>query len=431
MKRLACTIVAGLSLSGCATWPRTLGSTPCCITGKPLIGRQPIAWHLVDVTVVSPVERSLHVVRQSRRVVGIPARSFNLKDGVLTTSTFFTPRDIPSLTPEAVRWGPTDPRQLPTAPFTITKPKLEGKTPGFFVTDARGRRYLLKLDPIEAPELLSGAEVVTSKLIHALGYHVPSYEILRLEPGELRFDPMPSSHARLTTQTHLDELIRPRLKNGRLRVVASRLLDGEILGPAKFKAFRDCTEMRALKLAYAWVNDIDTKDHNSLLVWDGTRTVGYLIDFGTSLGADAGLAGPKSPCAGWRYVVDMDEWWREVVTLGLHRSRCHRDVHSFSPAVGTFSGQFDPKEWKPYAPNIAFHEMNEDDAEWIAGRMAQFSRAHIQAAVEAGQYSRPEDAAYLVETLDQRRLAIMEEYLESEEEDDDEKARRAHRVTVP
>ena len=419
--RTALFAVTLLFVTGCASWPRSWGSRPCCVSTKPVIRRQPIGWHLFDVTVLSPFEQSFHLVRVSRKLFGVPVRSLNLRDGVVADTAFFTNRDPASLTPETVRWGPTHPDDVSRPPFVITKAKHEGKTPGFFVTDAKGDRYLLKLDPVGAPGLLSGAEVVTSKLLYALGYHVPSYEIASVRSEDLRVDPavtIQSGHrlAHPFTEEILHDLLGARLSNGTVRVSASKILDGDILGPAHFKQFRDCADIRALKVVYAWVNNIDAKDHNSLLVWDGTHTVGYLIDFGTSLGADAGRAGAKSPCAGWTYLVDLKEASLEVVTLGLHRPVCDADSRAVSRSAGLFSPHLDPDHWKPYAPNLAFGEMNAKDARWMARRMARLSRQQIEAAVSAGQYSNPEDAAYLVDVLEQRRMAIVRHYLEEDEE---------------
>jgi hypothetical protein len=405
-----------LMLQGCALLPKRWGARPCCLEAKPQVKRQPIAWHLFDVTVLEPLEQPFHLMRWGRKLFGIPIRASNLQGDQVADSAFFTDRDLSTLSVKAARWGPTDPDEAATPPFTITKAKLEGKTPGFFVRDARGHRYLLKFDPVDAPELLSGAEVVTSKLLHALGYRVPSYEVVFLRPEDVRIAEANETQgtAAAVTPAALEELMEPRLREGRVRVAASHILDGEILGPASFKQFRDCAEMRALRLAYAWLNNVDAKDHNSLLVWDGQRTVGYLIDFGTSLGADAGRGAPKESCEGWTYAVDLQEWSLRLVTLGWHRPVCEAQPRVASPSIGLFSPQFDPERWKPYAPNLAFLEMNDDDARWIARRMARLSRAHLEAAVSAGQYQRPEDAAYLVEALEQRRWAIVRRYGEEE-----------------
>lgn len=393
---------------GCSSWPRGWGRTPCCIEGKAEVKTQPIAWHLFDVTVLEPVEQPFHPVRFTRKLFGIPVKSANLEDEQVRDSTFFTDRDPASLTPEAVRLGPTRPEDAVQTPVTITKAKTEGKTAGFFVKDAAGRTFLFKLDPVDAPGLLSGAEAVTSKLLYALGYHVPSYEVVDL-PVEA-FQPGEAIGAEA-----LRALLEPRTRDGRVRVAASRFLEGEILGPAEFKKFRDCADVRALKVAYAWVNNIDTKDHNSLLVWDGQRTVGYLIDFGTSLGADAGRGGPKHPCAGVLNIVDMQEASKKVLTLGLHDPACTaQPAGPVSPAVGFFAAEFDPAAWKPYAPNIAFADLTDDDAEWIAARMARLSRAQIEAAVAAGRYDDPADAAYLLEALERRRQRIITTYLDAD-----------------
>jgi len=406
-------LVLFLAAPGCASWPRAYGAPPCCTPAKLAAPADEVWWHLFQVTAIAPLTDS---GRTLRRAMGFPVASFNLHDDAVTDSAFFTNRDIAAMSPEAVRWGPTRPDDVAVPPFTVTKLKDEGKTAGFFVKDARGVAYLFKLDPVDAPELLSGAEAVSSKLLYALGYHVPSYEAGAFAMEDFTAAPdavMKGAHGRVAplTPEALQALLAPRMREGRVRVGQSKILGGEILGPARFKRFRDCAEMRALKLACAWINHIDTKDHNTLLVWDGQRTVGYLIDFGTTLGADAGRAGPQRPCAGWTYIVDLKELSLETVTLGLHEPPCPVQP-TFDASVGRFTSQVDPRKWKPYAPNLAFKAMTEEDAEWITARLARLSRAQIEAAVSAAQYSRPNDAAYLVETLLARRDAVVAPYVE-------------------
>jgi hypothetical protein len=410
--RLLASVLVVSGLAGCASWPKQWGGKPCCIESKPVVRRAPIWWHLFDVTVLEPLETPFRLGRPLRKRLGLPVRAQNASDGAITATTFLEEdRGPETLAPEQVRWGPTRPDDLIKPPVVITKAKTEGKTAGFFVKDSRGEKYLLKLDPVATPELLSGAEVVASKLLYALGYRVPSYEAAMIPAGEFTIGEKPVAGL---TQAKLEDLLAGRAKDGLVRVSASKLLKGDIIGPVPFKKFRDCSEVRALRLAYAWLNNIDTKDHNSLLVWDGTQTRAYLIDFGTSLGADAGAGGPKNPCAGWRHIVDLRESSLELLTLGLHPSACHFEHRPVSPAVGLYSAEFDPKRWKPYAPNSAFKEMDDEDARWIARRIRALSHAQIEAAVAAGQYSDPADAAYLVETLERRRRLIAEHYLEDE-----------------
>jgi len=320
-------------------------------------------------------------------------------------SSFLVDRPIAQLSAEEIRRGPTPAGQEPQPPLVITKMKEEGQTTGFFVKDARGERYLLKLDLVDFPELITGAEIVTSKLMYALGYYVPSYEIVEVAVDDLTISPMLGKD-----REELTALLHGRIRDGRVRASASRFLEGELLGPFRFRQFRHCPSLRALRLASAWLNNTDTKDHNTLMVWTGGRAIGYLIDFGTSLGAEA-RHGPKEPCQGWVYDVDLDVGLLEVLTLGWYHSGCDRREHAVSPALGLFSTRFDPRRWKPYAPNLAFARMTEDDARWMAGRIAALSRAQLEAAVVAGRYSNPEDAARLIEILEARQATIVEAYL--------------------
>ncbi len=414
MRNSLCLFLA-LALSGCTVWPKRWGQQPCCFSTKPSVKKQTIAWHLVDVTVFWPVTQSLNPFQIGRWILRRPVHALNLKDGQVFDSAFFTNQDPASLSSEQMRWGPTQLGDSAQGPFLITRMKREGKTSGFFVTDAAGKRYLFKLDPIDAPELLSGAEVVTSKLLHALGYRVPSYEIVILEPKDLKVSAESVQRdnygrAHPVTLEDVTRQIRPRLRQGRLRVVASRIVDGQILGPARFKDFRNCAEMRALKVAYAWLNNIDAKDHNTLLVWDGKQTLGYLIDFGTSLGADAGRAGLKHPCAGSTYIVDPVVGVFEMLTLGMFPSGCEAHPQSLGPSLGILSPEVDPDRWKPYAPNVAFQAMTREDALWMTRRLGHLSKAQIEAVVSAAQYIRTEDATLLVEVIEARRASILKHY---------------------
>jgi len=391
--------VAGLLACGCAA-PRG----PALLTTRPAVKRQSIAAHLVGVSLLSP---ALDLARMGRQ----PSASSDLAGGEVPDSSFFTNRDIARLSPERVQAGPTQPGWRAQPPFTVTRIKEEGKTGGFVVRDAKGDRYLFKLDALGYPELVTGDEVVASKLLHAVGYYVPSYEIEQVRVADLHLD----SSIDPEEYKEIEELVRERVTGGRVRVSASRYLEGEILGPFRFADYRRLAELRALRVLYAWLNNTDAKDHNTLMVWTGDRAVGYLIDFGTSLGGDAGR-GAKRACRGWVYDVDLGNGLWELLTLGLHDNGCDPRARPHSPATGTFSARFDPRRWKPYAPNLAFEEMTEADAQWIAGKLARLSQAQVAAAVDAGRYTDPADAQYLVEMLEARRRTILDTYLGAPEE---------------
>lgn len=376
-------LLVALWVSGCAS----VKPGACLITEKPRAHKPPIAWHLIDVTLRAPFQACLSCAKQR---------------GPANPSSFYEPRE---LDPDQVRVGPTQPSHEAQPPYVITRIKDEGKSPGFVVTDGKGDRYLFKLDRAGYPELLTASEVVASKLMYALGYHVPSYEIVDVRLQELSLDPGLGED-----EDELEELVEDHLLQGRLRISASRWLDGEVLGPFSFRQHRGCSELRALKLAYAWINNTDAKDHNTLMVWQGNRVIGHLIDFGTSLGASAS-DGAKKPCQGWRYDFDVKDGLLELLALGMRNSGCNPKETVMSPAVGLFSPRLDPRRWKPYAPNLAFAVMTEADGRWMASEIAKLSRAHLAAAVAAGRYRHQADADRILEILEARRAAIIEAYL--------------------
>ena len=63
-----------------------------------------------------------------------------------------------------------------------------GTQPGFWIRDQAGRRYLLKFDPRGYPDLATGAELVSSKILYALGWNVPEYHLFSLDPRRLVID---------------------------------------------------------------------------------------------------------------------------------------------------------------------------------------------------------------------------------------------------
>ena len=53
------------------------------------------------------------------------------------------------------------------------------------VEDAKGDRYLVKLDGPDFPELASSAEVISTKIFYAAGYFVPENYITWFDPDQL------------------------------------------------------------------------------------------------------------------------------------------------------------------------------------------------------------------------------------------------------
>ncbi len=81
------------------------------------------------------------------------------------------------MTREELQRGAT--QQPPIPPFTVMGGKLEGITPGFRMKDAKGREFFIKVDPRSNPEMATGADVIVSRFMYAIGYNVPENYIVR------------------------------------------------------------------------------------------------------------------------------------------------------------------------------------------------------------------------------------------------------------
>jgi hypothetical protein len=317
--------------------------------------------------------------------------------------------------------------------LTVTKGKTEGLHPGFFVRDAKGDGYLLKFDPPDYLELVTGAEVVGSRFFHAIGYNVPQYTVVVFNPEKL----VPGKDAKVIdatgftkplTKEKLEEflLFIPWDSEGRFRASASLLLSGENKGPMRYQGRRSqdpndkidhqyLREIRGFQVFCSWLNNYDGRESNTLdmLVEKDGRYIlkHYMIDFNSSLGAAA--QGPKPPMFVHEHMIDYGETFKAMLGLGLWEKPWQKRWREAgekiqSPAVGYFDNRhFEPEKFKNQLPHFAFKDVTRADGFWAAKIIAAFTDEDIQAMVKPGQYSNPEDAAYIAKTLSERRDIIV------------------------
>ena len=133
----------------------------------------------------------------------------------------------------------------PAGQWTLASGKSDGVTPGFTILDAAGDRWFIKFDPPKWREMASGAEVVVTKLFHALGYHVPENYVTRLTRENLVVDERSTHHGRRRRRTpltdqRLDRLLRMAAQesDGSYRVIASKALAGKPVGPFLYEGTR-------------------------------------------------------------------------------------------------------------------------------------------------------------------------------------------------
>ena len=308
--------------------------------------------------------------------------------------------------------------------WKVVRAKNEGVTPGFEILDSRGRRYVLKFDPLKWPELATAPDVIVSKFFHAAGYHVPENYVVSFRESDLELGADVElidsrGRPRKMTRRDVNELLLrvPRGAGGAYRGGASFYLSGKPLGPSRYYGVRrdDPTDtvphehrrdLRGLAVFCAWLQHDDSRAINSLdmLVREGGASYirHHLIDFGSTLGSAS--YGPNAPRSGHEYLFEWTPAAKQFLTFGLWIPHWAKAKYPRSPAIGRFeSEKFIADRWKAEYPNPAFENMLPDDAFWAAKQVMAFTDEEIYAIVRTGQYSRPEDERYIAQRLIERR----------------------------
>ncbi len=361
--------------------------------------------------------------------IGTEAGSVNTLDEVVDGDWFVNRHGAKRMSIEDLTRGPN--RGEPPNPeetWTVFRSKSQGITPGFEIRDESGDRYVIKLDPVEVPELASAAEVIATKIFYALGFHVPENYIVRVHPDRFAIEPGTQSEDRYGDKTELNRwrfnrtLRRiPRLADGRIRVTASKYVDGIPIGHRRYYETRsddpndvipheDRREQRGLRLFAAWLNHDDTRAQNTLDSWvedNGKHFVRhYLIDFGSTFGS--GSVDMQLPHLSFHYWLDLAQVKKNAGGFGFHVPEYRKaDWPEFPEyeSVGRWESElFDPVKWRNDYPNPAFVRMTARDAFWAAKILMKFTREELAAIVETGEYSDPEDARYFLEVLLARQL---------------------------
>jgi hypothetical protein len=349
-------------------------------------------------------------------------------------SSWWTNRILATrMTPEEIARGANTGSGPADGVWTIVGAKTEGRSPGFRITDRTGQLYFIKFDPPANPEMASGAEVVTTPLFHALGFHVPENYLVRLRRENLRIGPDAKVYREFSGQEtpllpdDVDDLLARVAHNadGTYRALASKAVEGKPLGPFRYYGTRPDDpndvfahehrrELRGMRVFAAWLNHDESRSINSqdsLVNRDGRRVVRhFLIDFGSTLGS--GTTQAQRPRAGNEYLWEARPTLLTMVTLGLYVRPWLKVEYPEMPSVGRFEGAFfQPQFWKPEYPNPAFTNARPDDLFWAARRVAAFSDEAIRAVVANGHYTNKAAELYLGDVIIVRRDKIARYYL--------------------
>ncbi len=387
------------------------------------------AYDFMDGTVFQQIKQAFDL---PRHFTSKPAYNFNSLDEVPDSSWFTNRNGMQVMSLDEIRRGPDVNGGPAHGSLTVTRGKTSGISPGFFVRDERGDAYLLKFDPPDYPELATAAEVISTKLLHAVGYNVPQNTIVHFQRSLLRMDSEAEfedelGRVRRLTESDVDEILKlaARRGDGSYRAVASKLLPGKPKGGFTFSGRRkdDANDiiphehrrdLRGLRVFAAWLEHNDIRAGNTLdsyVTEDGRSFLRhYLIDLGSTLGSDTAF--PNVDIVGKEHQFDGAEAGKVLVTLGLYQQPWRLEKRELRyPSVGYYEARnFHPPLWKQNFPLVAFENMTDADGWWAARIVGSFTDDQIRAAVETGQLSDPEAASYLFSQIRERRDLITHYY---------------------
>lgn len=392
-------------------------------------------WDIIDHTFFYQVAKVLDLTWTSRRtgnLLGVAderqADNVNALDEVPNSSWFTNRHFLNPLTPTEIYVGPGIAQPDTTGKWEIYAGKFEGGTAGFTIRDTKGDLYLLKFDSMGNNEMASAAEAISTKILHASGYHVPQNSIVYFHPNILEIGskarvPDGAGGKRPMEPADLQNILSKITvqEDGRLRCVASKFLSGVPVGIFNYHGVRSDDpndlvhhqhrrELRGLRVIASWLSDADRRAANTLDMYvtddDGRQYVKhYLIDMGSTLGSNNLM--PHLPKYGNEYVWDPGNVGKSLVAFGLFKKPWNDPLPMRYPELGYFENEtFRAQKWVPTYPNPAFERCTGRDGYWGAKIVMSFRDEDLAACVDAGAYSNPGAAEELTRLLIERRDMI-------------------------
>ncbi len=230
------------------------------LPAKPRVRDPSLANEILEMTFGYQLWQVFDTPRLTRKLVGRPYQARNV-DGFdeVPDNSWFTNRNARRpLSNEEIKTGPNVTGPPAAGRWRVVGVKSEGVTPGMTIVDRTGRRYIIKFDPPDFPELSSGTECVASRLLHAAGYNVPENYVVRLDPNRLELDPAAvlkvatedkrdPIEERTMTQADLTAILdRVNPGQGSVRALASLFLPGVPVGPWRYTGVSKGRPQRSL-----------------------------------------------------------------------------------------------------------------------------------------------------------------------------------------
>jgi hypothetical protein len=360
----------------------------------------------------------------------IPARGINTLGDVMDGDWYVNRQAARRMTIAELQRGPG--QDLPpatTAPWQVLIVKPFGVNSGLLVADAKNDLYLMRFDPRGHAGLATGAQIVTSRFLHALGYFVIEDYLVRFDRTQLVAHPSgqavsSAGKPRALVTEDIDSFLRALPQDaGAYRTVATRLPERRegLLGPYQVWGTRSDDpndtvphehrrDLRGLSVFAAWLNisnmrAVGTQD--ILRPGNGVPSIRhFIVDLTRSLGSGV-YDGPKLAWEGNENLLpSLGEIGRNIATLGFATPAWMKEKYPDLPEVGAFGSQvFDPEAWTTAEPIAPFENRLPDDAFWAARQVMAFSDDEIRAIVKTGRYTQPAED-WITASLIERRNRV-------------------------
>jgi hypothetical protein len=364
----------------------------------------------------------------------IPAGGINTLGEVMDGPWYVNRHAIKRMTRQELIRGPGD--DLPPSrdgKWKALVVKSHGLRPGILMRDPANQLYLLRFDPAGFLEMGTGATMVASRALHALGYYVPENYIVYFDRDQIVAakggeDVTSMGQTRDLTEENIDNFLKEVARHPQkgYRAVATRAPAQwkGMLGPYQVYGTRSDDpndivphehrrDLRGLYVFSAWLNHTNMRAMNTLdvVVEDGgtSHIRHYLIDFTATLGSHDNR--PKRVWEGNDPGYDRGRTAKNVATFGIYTPRWMRADFPGFRSVGHFEYEtFDPEKWTPVHEIAPFANRLPDDTFWAARKLAAFTNEDIEAIVSAGHYSDSEAEAWIAKCLIARRNRILRTY---------------------
>jgi hypothetical protein len=366
----------------------------------------------------------------------IAAQGVNTLGEVLDGAWYVNRHGRTRMSAEELRRGSgNDQPPSTTGPWHVLLLKNDDVRPTIVFRDENNRVYRLRFDSRGAPELATGAEMISSRFFHALGYHVPETYLAMVDRERLVVETnatevTSNAGVRPLLSRQIDRLLAgvERRTDGRYRATVLKVPTEAIslVGPYQLFGTRSDDpndivphehrrDLRGLYVFAAWLNHthmdaLHTFDIVAQREGEPPYIRHYLLDFMATLGS--GLSGQKAVWEGHDPVYGQKTTLQNIAGFGLYTPAWMRASYPDLPAVGRLESEtFEPGTWTPLYDLAPFANRLPDDTFWAARQVMAFTDDDIRAIVQVAQYSNPAVDRWIADCLIDRRNRIGRVYL--------------------